>query len=71
MQVSECAGRHVRMHVCGNLCLAASVCVCGYAATLHDDSIPRLWLCTGLSLAVTSHHLPVSKTAERRAVYEQ
>ncbi len=75
VQVLQCAGLHVHMPVCGNLCLAASVhmhvCVCGHAATLHGDSIPRLWLSTRLSLAVTSHHLPVSETAEQRAAYEQ
>lgn len=47
------------------------ICVCGNSAILHGDSIPRLWLSTRLSLAVTSHHLPVTETAEERAVYEQ
>lgn len=75
VHVLDHAGLHVHMLVCGHLCLTASVCVhvcaCEYAATLHGNSIPRLWLSTGLSLAVTSHHLPVSETAEQRAAYEQ
>lgn len=47
------------------------VCVCEYATPLHDDSIPRLWLSIGLSLAVASHHSVVIETAEQRAAYEQ
>lgn len=35
------------------------------AAALHGDSSPRLRLSTGLSLAVTTHYLPVSDTAEQ------
>lgn len=56
---------------CTHARVAQCVCVCGYAAILHGDSIPRLWTSTGLSLAVTSHHLPVTQTAKQRAAYEQ
>lgn len=62
------------MPVYRHLHLAASVCVHVWlcvTAILHGDSIPRLHLSTGLSLAVTSHHLPVSETAEQRAANEQ
>lgn len=71
MQVFECVGMHVHMPVCGNFSGCLSMCVCSYAAILHGDSIPRLWLSTGLSLAVTSHHLLVIETAEERPAYEQ
>jgi len=34
--------------------------------TLRGDSTPRPWPSTGTSSTVTSHHLPVSETAEQR-----
>lgn len=77
--------RYACVHPCFEISLVASmcvrVCVCmylgacafvqGHAAILHGDSIPRLWLSTGLSLAVTSHHLLVIETADERPAYEQ
>lgn len=75
VHVSECADLHT--HACPRTFMSCCLSVCAYlclglyAATLHGDSIPTLGLSTGLSLAVTSHHLPVSDTAEQRAAYEQ
>lgn len=80
--MGACASVWMRRPVCAHACLwefmsmAGSVCrhvcvCCDVAATLHGDSILRQWRSAAPSLAVTSHHLPVSETAEQRAAYEQ
>lgn len=62
--------------VCAGACRCTRyICpVCVYEGMMPlcmFDSMPRLWLRVGQSLAVTSHHLSVSQTTEQRAAYEQ